>query len=140
MIDCAKKTIQREGFRGLYKGMSGKSICKKSLTLQSLMFRTFSAPLSGVAPIFAISFFGFGVGKRLQQNSPDEELNYTQLFMAGAFSGIFTTSVRNIYAIKSIEILINVFFLRSWHPVSSFLLALSVSKFLALKVRTYRKF
>lgn len=116
MIDCAKKTIQREGFRGLYKGMSGKSICKKSLTLQSLMFRTFSAPLSGVAPIFAISFFGFGVGKRLQQNSPDEELNYTQLFMAGAFSGIFTTSVRNIYAIKSIEILINVFFSKVMAP------------------------
>jgi solute carrier family 25 carnitine/acylcarnitine transporter 20/29 len=73
MFDCAKKTIAREGARGLYKGMS--------------------APIAGVAPIFAISFFGFGLGKRLQQSSPDHELNETQLFLAGAFSGIFTTSV-----------------------------------------------
>lgn len=52
--DCAKKTVQREGFRGLYKGMS--------------------APIAGVAPIFAISFFGFGLGKRLQQKTPDENV------------------------------------------------------------------
>lgn len=71
--DCAKKTIQREGFRGLYKGMS--------------------APISGVAPIFAMSFFGFGLGKRLQQQTPNEKLSNTQLFLAGAFSGVFTTSI-----------------------------------------------
>jgi len=71
--DCAKKTVQREGFRGLYKGMS--------------------APLTGVAPIFAMSFFGFGLGKRLQQKSPNENLTNPQLFAAGAFSGIFTTTV-----------------------------------------------
>uniref|UniRef100_A0A6B2EEP8 Putative mitochondrial carrier protein n=1 Tax=Phlebotomus kandelakii TaxID=1109342 RepID=A0A6B2EEP8_9DIPT len=71
--DCAKKTIQREGFRGLYKGMS--------------------APISGVAPIFAMSFFGFGLGKRLQQQTMDEKLSNTQLFLAGAFSGVFTTSI-----------------------------------------------
>lgn len=72
-FDCAKKTVQREGFRGLYKGMS--------------------APLTGVAPIFAMSFFGFGLGKRLQQNTPDQQLNPMQLFAAGAFSGVFTTTV-----------------------------------------------
>lgn len=71
--DCAKKTVQREGFRGLYKGMS--------------------APIAGVAPIFAMSFFGFGVGKRLQQSSSDEKLTNVQLFLAGAFSGVFTTSI-----------------------------------------------
>lgn len=71
--DCARKTVQREGFRGLYKGMS--------------------APIAGVAPIFAMSFFGFGVGKRLQQNTPDEKLTNVQLFLAGAFSGVFTTSI-----------------------------------------------
>lgn len=71
--DCAKKTIQREGPRGLYKGMS--------------------APITGVAPIFAMSFLGFGIGKKLQQSSPDDALSPLQLFAAGAFSGIFTTSV-----------------------------------------------
>lgn len=72
-FDCAKKTIQREGVRGLYKGMS--------------------APIAGVAPIFAISFFFFGLGKRLQQKTPDQQLTYPQLFAAGAFSGVFTTAI-----------------------------------------------
>lgn len=52
-----------------------------------------SAPIAGVAPIFAMSFFGFGLGKRLQQKTPDEQLSHVQLFAAGAFSGIFTTSI-----------------------------------------------
>lgn len=52
-----------------------------------------AAPLCGVAPIFAISFFGYGVGKRLQQSYPDEKLTTVQLFYAGAFSGIFTTII-----------------------------------------------
>ncbi|XP_043801182.1 congested-like trachea protein isoform X1 [Apis laboriosa] len=71
-IDCAKKTIAKEGIRGLYKGMG--------------------APLCGVAPIFAISFYGFGLGKQLVQRN-NEELTPFQLFYAGAFSGIFTTII-----------------------------------------------
>lgn len=83
-LDCARKTVQREGFRGLYKGMS--------------------APISGVAPIFALSFFGFGLGKStiffdsiiawfayyyscflllsegLQQKTENEKLSPAQLF------------------------------------------------------------
>jgi solute carrier family 25 carnitine/acylcarnitine transporter 20/29 len=51
-----------------------------------------SAPIAGVAPIFAISFFGFGVGKKLLTEG-DEPLTNSKLFLAGAFSGIFTTSV-----------------------------------------------
>jgi len=49
------------------------------------------APLCGVAPIFAISFLGYSVGKKLQQS--DEKLTTLQLFYAGAFSGIFTTVI-----------------------------------------------
>lgn len=72
--DCAKKTVAKEGFRGLYKGMG--------------------APLTGVAPVFAISFLGYGLGKDLQKNqNQDDELTLIQLFNAGAFSGIFTTSI-----------------------------------------------
>lgn len=71
--DCLTKTVRQEGFKGLYKGMT--------------------APLTGVAPIFAISFFGFGVGKNLIQGQSKEPLTKQQLFLAGAFSGIFTTAV-----------------------------------------------
>jgi len=51
MWDCVLKTIKHEGFfGGLYKGMG--------------------APLVGVTPIFAISFFGNDFGKKLQQKHP----------------------------------------------------------------------
>jgi solute carrier family 25 carnitine/acylcarnitine transporter 20/29 len=51
------------------------------------------APLVGVAPIFAMSFLGYGIGKKLQQNDPNEKLSELQLFYAGAFSGVFTTII-----------------------------------------------
>ena len=51
------------------------------------------APIIGVAPIFALSFAGFGFGKKLQQTHPDEELNLRQLAVAGAISGVLTTSI-----------------------------------------------
>ncbi|XP_002742122.1 mitochondrial carnitine/acylcarnitine carrier protein-like [Saccoglossus kowalevskii] len=72
-FDCALKTIRNEGVRGLYKGMG--------------------APIMGIAPIFAICFFGFGVGKKLQQKHPGEELTYLQLFNAGMLAGVFTTVI-----------------------------------------------
>ncbi|XP_005100578.1 mitochondrial carnitine/acylcarnitine carrier protein [Aplysia californica] len=72
-FDCAMKTVRKEGFFGLYKGMA--------------------APITGVAPIFAICFLGFGIGKRLQQKHPDEELSYPQLFKAGMLAGVFTTVI-----------------------------------------------
>lgn len=50
------------------------------------------APLCGVAPIFAISFYGFGLGKKLIKQS-GQELTPLELFYAGAFSGIFTTII-----------------------------------------------
>lgn len=43
-----------KGVKGLYKGMA--------------------APIIGVTPMFAVCFFGFGLGKKLQQKSPDDIL------------------------------------------------------------------
>ncbi|XP_060516338.1 congested-like trachea protein isoform X2 [Cylas formicarius] len=72
-LDCFRKTIVNEGVRGLYKGMG--------------------APLVGVAPIFAISFLGFGVGKKIFAPSDGSHHTHFQYFSAGAFSGIFTTLI-----------------------------------------------
>ncbi|KAF7693511.1 hypothetical protein HF521_008827 [Silurus meridionalis] len=52
-----------------------------------------AAPIIGVTPMFAVCFFGFGLGKKLQQKSPDEVLTYPQLFTAGMLSGVFTTAI-----------------------------------------------
>ncbi|ROL54770.1 Mitochondrial carnitine/acylcarnitine carrier protein [Anabarilius grahami] len=72
-FDCFKKTLAKEGLRGLYKGMA--------------------APIIGVTPMFAVCFFGFGIGKKLQQKTPDDVLTYPQLFAAGMLSGVFTTAI-----------------------------------------------
>ncbi|KAH6929256.1 hypothetical protein HPB50_025376 [Hyalomma asiaticum] len=72
-FDCAKKTVVREGVLGLYKGMA--------------------APLTGVTPMFAVCFLGFGIGKKIQQKHPEEELTLPQLFLAGMLSGVFTTAI-----------------------------------------------
>ncbi|XP_067908218.1 protein kinase, cAMP-dependent, regulatory, type II, alpha A isoform X2 [Heterodontus francisci] len=72
-FDCFYKTLVGEGIRGLYKGMA--------------------APIVGVAPMFAVCFFGFGLGKKLQQKKPDDVLTYPQLFAAGMLSGVFTTVI-----------------------------------------------
>ncbi|NWY31297.1 MCAT protein, partial [Pheucticus melanocephalus] len=62
-----------QGVQGLYRGMA--------------------APIIGVTPMFAVCFFGFGLGKRLQQRNPDDVLTYPQLFAAGMLSGVFTTVI-----------------------------------------------
>lgn len=71
--DCLRKTIKSEGLLGLYKGMA--------------------APLAGVAPIFAISFMGYGIGKQLYGSVTGQQNTASQYFAAGAFSGIFTTTI-----------------------------------------------
>jgi len=70
--DCARKTVQAEGFKGLYKGMA--------------------APLMGVTPMFAVCFLGNSIGKKLQQDG-DTPLTNAQLFKAGCLSGVFTTAI-----------------------------------------------
>ncbi len=51
-----------QGPRGFYKGMA--------------------APIVGVTPIFAMSFWGFNLGKKWQQKHPDEKLSYVINFSA----------------------------------------------------------
>lgn len=72
-FDCMKITLRNEGFKGFYKGMG--------------------APLAGVAPIFAISFMGYRVGKQILGPPPEKQFSYLDYFKAGAFSGIFTTII-----------------------------------------------
>ncbi|XP_060750793.1 mitochondrial carnitine/acylcarnitine carrier protein isoform X2 [Tachysurus vachellii] len=72
-LDCFRKTLSREGVWGLYKGMG--------------------APLAGVAPMMAISFFGFGLGKQLLQSDPSVPITPTHTFMAGMLAGGFTTVI-----------------------------------------------
>jgi len=72
-LDCAKKTIAKEGFKGLYKGMT--------------------TPLVGITPIYAICFFGYGVGQKLQTKDPNVALTLPQIFNAGMVAGVFTTVI-----------------------------------------------
>ncbi|XP_076357408.1 mitochondrial carnitine/acylcarnitine carrier protein-like [Tachypleus tridentatus] len=72
-FDCARRTVINEGFLGLYKGMA--------------------APIAGVTPMFAVCFFGFGLGKKIQQKHPNEELSLPQVFNAGMMAGVFTTLI-----------------------------------------------
>lgn len=72
-FDCAAKTIKNEGFLGLYKGMS--------------------APIVGVAPIFALCFAGYALGKRIQQTDGNTKLNNRQIVVAGSFSGLLSTII-----------------------------------------------
>lgn len=73
-MDCTKKIIAKEGFKGLYKGMF--------------------APIIGVTPMYAICFLGFGVGKSLQTPSlPNGEYSSRQIFSSGLMAGVFTTGI-----------------------------------------------
>ncbi|KRX17214.1 Protein dif-1 [Trichinella nelsoni] len=72
-LSCLKKTVVEEGVLALYKGMA--------------------APVVGVAPLFALYFFGCSIGKRLQQTNADEQLSILKTFNAGALSGMMTTLI-----------------------------------------------
>ena len=89
--DCLTKTIKNEGIRGLYKGKQCAKFLLKFLNSSLYNLTGMGAPITGVTPIFAISFLGFGIGKKLQQSHPNERLTLVQLFNAGAFSAFGTT-------------------------------------------------
>ncbi|KAI9892685.1 MAG: carnitine transporter [Vezdaea aestivalis] len=76
-IDVVRKTISREGMvRGLYAGVS--------------------APLVGVTPMFAVSFWGYDVGKGLVRKFstvPDSGFTVAQVSAAGFFSAIPMTLI-----------------------------------------------
>jgi solute carrier family 25 carnitine/acylcarnitine transporter 20/29 len=76
-VDVVKKTLARDGIKGLYRGMG--------------------PPLIGVTPIFAISFWAYDLGKKgvyaLTPNRTDQKLSIGELAAAGFFSAVPTTLV-----------------------------------------------
>lgn len=74
-LDCARKTVQKEGFRGLYKGVT--------------------APLTAVTPMYSLCFFGYEFGKRIFTTEDDyKNLNLLPIAAAGATSAIFSTPIQ----------------------------------------------
>ena len=54
------------------------------------------APLMGTAPIFALSFAGFDMGKKIfsaLKTDKNEPLGVAGLAAAGGFSGVLTTTI-----------------------------------------------
>lgn len=76
-IDVVRKTLAKDGLaRGLYAGVS--------------------APLAGVTPMFAVSFWGYDVGKQLVSSISkvqDSQLSVFQVSTAGFFSAIPQTII-----------------------------------------------
>ncbi|KAI2626797.1 mitochondrial carrier domain-containing protein [Xylaria nigripes] len=77
-IDVVRKSIARDGLRrGLYAGVS--------------------APLVGVTPMFAVSFWGYDLGKQIVTSisppSHDGSLSIAQISTAGFFSAIPMTAI-----------------------------------------------
>ncbi|KAI5963450.1 CRC1 [Candida pseudojiufengensis] len=75
-IQCVKDTIAKDGLKGLYRGVL--------------------PPLLGVTPMFAVSFWGYDVGKKLVGNFTGKTIdNFTiaDISTAGFISAIPTTLV-----------------------------------------------
>ncbi|KAK6957300.1 hypothetical protein Daesc_000082 [Daldinia eschscholtzii] len=77
-IDVVRKSVARDGLRrGLYAGVS--------------------APLVGVTPMFAVSFWGYDLGKQIVTSfsppSPTGALSIGQISAAGFFSAIPMTAI-----------------------------------------------
>lgn len=73
-LDCARKTMAKEGPWALYRGMA--------------------APLYGVTPMYALCFFGYGIGQKIFCNDDSfKNLRLLDIGLAGATSGVFTTPI-----------------------------------------------
>jgi solute carrier family 25 carnitine/acylcarnitine transporter 20/29 len=74
-MDCVKRTIAREGIKGLYRGMA--------------------TPLVFVTPLFAVCFWGFDLGCKLIRGmggmESNQKLSLTQNAVAGGFSAFPAT-------------------------------------------------
>ncbi|CAK7212790.1 carnitine transporter [Sporothrix bragantina] len=77
-IDVVRKTVAKDGLRrGMYAGVT--------------------APLVGVTPMFAVSFWGYDLGKQLVRTfsapNPDGSLSIGQISAAGFFSAVPMTAI-----------------------------------------------
>lgn len=76
-LDAIKGTLAKDGPKGFYKGVI--------------------SPLLGVTPMFAVSFWGYDLGKQLvlsfRNKSPDLPLTISEISLAGFFSAIPTTLI-----------------------------------------------
>ncbi|WVF66558.1 hypothetical protein IAT40_001298 [Kwoniella sp. CBS 6097] len=76
-IDVVRKTVAQDGIRGMYRGIT--------------------PPILGVTPIFAISFWGYDLGKRIvysfTPNRTSQHLSIGELAIAGGFSAVPATLV-----------------------------------------------
>ncbi|KAK6890278.1 Mitochondrial carnitine carrier, partial [Candida tropicalis] len=75
-VQCVKETISKDGLRGLYRGVL--------------------PPLLGVTPMFAVSFWGYDVGKKLVSSFTGkavENFEIKDISTAGFISAIPTTLV-----------------------------------------------
>ncbi|RLV91843.1 Mitochondrial carnitine carrier [Spathaspora sp. JA1] len=75
-VQCVKQTVAKDGLLGLYRGVL--------------------PPLLGVTPMFAVSFWGYDVGKKLVSRytgNPIDQFDIKEISTAGFISAIPTTLV-----------------------------------------------
>ena len=71
-------------------GFENFVVIKKIQHLKKNHTTTTRLLMYGRDSMFAVCFHGFGIGKRLQQKTLDEQLSAMQLFNAAMLSGVFT--------------------------------------------------
>jgi len=74
MLDCARKTVEREGVKGLFKGMS--------------------SPLIGVSAINAVLFLNYGFAKRAL-GGDERLLTLNEIALAGTVTGLAVAFVES---------------------------------------------